>query len=217
MRRLLPIVLALAATFAASAQTSDHKATGSVWLETFAGPDGAVIYPQYAWTIPTAAGKFGGYGFVQSAPHERVFNNNLVNFTPKAAQWFTAHGEIGDVMFHRKGFVQLGPRANIQKMIPKLDKILPNLFIAYLPAFAGIRTNNVLVAGATLQFPVVSKHFGVHLEAFNRTFADFSYGEAWLIGHVNGWKRIQPIVHVIRDSSRHPKYTVSAGLRFNIL
>lgn len=215
MKTLKILIFTLASTFVASGQV-DQKPTGNVWLDTFIGPNGAVIYPQYTWAIPTSVGTFGGYGFIETAPYEEVFQNNLVNFTPSAAKWFTAHGEIGDVTAHDKGFIQLGPRINFQKVVPKLDKVMPNLFVAYLPAMVGIRTNNVLVAGASRQFPIIGNHLTAHVEFFNRTFATHSYGEVWLIGHVHSWKHLEPAVHVIRDSSRNPVYTVAAGVRISL-
>lgn len=207
--------LLVSVVVAANAQTGDQKATGTVWLDLAAGNNGGVIYPQYAWAAPVSGGTFSGYGFLESAPYERLFMNNLVTFTPTDASWFTAHGEIGGLPGHAKGLVQLGPRVNLQKIIPKLNKAASYVFVAYLPALAGIRTNNVLVAGESRQFPIVGQRFTAHIEAFDRIFANFSYGEVWFVGHVRSWKHIEPITHMIRDTSRSPVYTVAFGVRIS--
>ena len=204
------ILFALIATAAVSAQSGDQKATGSVWLDVFGGTRGVVVYPQYAWSVPTSAGKFGGFGFVESAPGELFFTNHLVNFTPKAASWFTAHGEIGGIPAKGKAFVQLGPRINLHKAIPKLEKAMPRLFVAYLPELRGIRTRNLLISGATREFPIVGKRVTASVEGYDRIFDGHSYGEAWLLCHVRSWKHITPAAFVIRDTGR---YVVSFGLR----
>ena len=216
MKSSKSFVLALTIAFAANAQQSDQKATGNAWLDVFAGKNGAVIYPQYTWSAPTPFGNCGGYGFVESAPGELLFNNNLVNCTPSVTPWFTIHAEIGDVTAHQKGFVQLGPQVNLNKVIPGTSKAVTMLWASYLPAMAGIRTNNFVIAGASRQFPVVGQRFTAHVEAFDRIFGTWSYGEIWTVGHVRGWKHIDPVVHVIRDSSRQPVYTIAFGFRLSL-
>lgn len=210
------LFLILAATVAASGQTTpDPRATGNVWLDVFAGPAGAVVYPQYGWAMNTTAGKFAGYGFVEVAPHEKLFSNNLVNFTPAGAKWFTIHGELGGLPAHKRGFAQLGPRFNFVAAAPETKKVLAFAFAVYLPELTGIRTRNVLIAAESQKFSL-TPHGKIKgsLEFFDRIFPDKNpdYAELWLVVHVKGrgWKHVFPVVHTIRDGGR---YTVTAGVR----
>jgi hypothetical protein len=214
MNRFVPMILTLAMTFVASAQSGDPKATGSVWLDAFGGPKGAVIYPQYTWSIPTSIGSFGGYGFLESAPHELLFSNNLIGFTPAVTPWFTVHSEVGGLPGKQLGFVQLGPRVNFHKAIPGVHKAMAFAWAAYCPELVGIRTKNVVVAGASQAFPVIGRRLTAHIEAFDRIFANGSYGEMWLVMQPRGLNRFEPVAHVIRDTGR---YVVSAGLRIKLL
>jgi len=88
------LLLFLATT--AAAQNNTPRATGSVWLDVFGGPQGAVIYPQYSWNVNTRAGSIGGYGFLEVAPHELLFTNHLVIYTPPK-RWFSIHTETGGI------------------------------------------------------------------------------------------------------------------------
>ncbi len=214
MRHFTLTILALVAF--ATCALAGERATASAWLDTFGGPAGAVVYPQVSWSVPTAIGPCYGYSFWESAAREKFFNNNLVDCSPAFTPWFAVHVEVGDVPFHGKGFVQVGPRVNLHKAIPRANRLFAFAWASYLPALKGIRTDNVVVAAASQQFPVIGKRFTAHMEAFDRKFEGWSYGEAWFVGRVNGYKRIEPVAHVIRDSSSHPKYTVAAGIRVHL-
>ncbi len=217
MRKALPLLmLILAAALAAHAQQGDPQATGNVWLDIGGGRAGALVYPQYKYSLPIEGGVIAGYGFCETAPYEEVFCNNLILVTGTDLPWLTTQMETGGLPAHAKGFFQVGPRVNLQELVPKLKRFTPNLFVAYMPKLAGIRTNNFLIAGATNQLPIIGTLLTSHVEAFNRTFSTFSYGEAWLVFHVNTWDRVEPLLHVIRDSSRDPTYTVAIGLRLRI-
>ena len=209
-------ILAGTLAFAASAQTTEQKPSGNAWLDAFGGPSGVVIYPQYTWSVPTSFGSCGGYGFVESAPRELLFNNNLINCTPGKAPWFTVHSEVGDVPARTKGFVQLGPQVNLNKVIPGAPKAVTSFWASYLPALSGIRTKNLVVAGSSVQFPVIGERLTAHIEAFDRIFANWSYGEIWVVGHVHGIKHVEPVAHIIRDTSRSPVYTVAFGVRLSL-
>ena len=209
------LFLLFAVALTANAQ-SPEKASGNAWLDLFGGPNGTVVYPQYAWKVPTSIGTMSGYGFLEVAPYEKLFQNNLVVFTPKPMAWFSVHAEIGDLPAHWKGFVQVGPRVNLHNAVPKLAKVLPSLWVAYLPELRGIRTTNLVAAGATRQFPIIGQKFTAHLEGFDRIFGTFDYGEVWAVGHVRGLKHLEPVAHVIRDSTRRATYTVDFGFRLSL-
>jgi hypothetical protein len=156
------------------------KATLHTWTDTFGLSQGVILYPQYAWSVKTSTVAVNGFGFVESAPHERLFTNNLVWFTPTQAKWFSVHTETGGFPAHNLGFYQIGARVNTTEMIPRLKKPLARLFVAALPRFIGIRPNNILVAGATN--PVKIKRAEIWTEAYYRFFpSGHPYGEWWFL------------------------------------
>lgn len=156
------------------------KATLHAWGDAFGLSQGAILYPQYAWSVKTSAIAINGYGFVESTPNERMFSNHLVWYTPTKAPWFSVHTETGGFPAHNLGFHQIGPRINTTEAIPQLKKPLARLFVAVLPRFIGIRPNNLLVAGATN--PVKFKKAEVWTEAYYRFFpSGHPYGEWWIL------------------------------------
>lgn len=156
------------------------KATFHLWAEAFTTTQGAILYPQYAWSVKTSGGNINGFGFVESTPHEQAFTNHLVWYTPPKASWFSVHTETGGFPFHDLGFFQVGPRINVTEAIPQLKKPIARLFVTALPRFIGIRPNNILVGGATNSVKV--KGVEVWGEGYRRFFPDGSgYGEYWLM------------------------------------
>ncbi len=156
------------------------RATFHLWAEGFATPQGAILYPQYAWGVRTSGGNVNGFGFIESTPHEQAFVNNLVWYTPPKMNWFSVHTETGGFPAHNLGFFQMGPRINVTEAIPKLKKPIARLFVTALPRFVGIRPNNILVGGATNSKKV--KDVEVWGEGYRRFFPDGSgYGEYWLM------------------------------------
>ena len=125
------------------------KATFHLWADGFATRQGAILYPQYAWSVKTSGGNVNGFGFIESTPNERAFSNHLVWYTPPKVSWFSVHTETGGFPFHNLGFFQVGPRINVTDAIPKLKNPLGRLFVAVLPRFIGIRPNNILIGGFT--------------------------------------------------------------------
>src|SRR3989344_6081284 len=109
------IIVCIAATVAV-AQNVTPAVSGSVWFDAFAGKNGVVLYPQYGWGVKTRVGDFDGYGFIESAPREPLFTNNLVVFTPAKFRMFSVQTETGGLPRgekgapEAKGFFQVGPR-----------------------------------------------------------------------------------------------------------
>jgi hypothetical protein len=121
------------------AQEGHATASANVWLDTFGTSQGAVIYPQYSWTIHVPNMKVSGYGYVESAPGEALFTNNLVVFTAPKVPWFSVHTEVGGALNQSATFVQIGPRFNATDGIPRLRGVFEHLFAAVLPRFEGVR------------------------------------------------------------------------------
>ena len=207
-------IAVLATTNTAVAQTNDNPppATGSVWLDLFAGPDGIVIYPQYGWSLKTDVGDFSGYGFVEVAPKEPFFTNHLVIYTPKKMPQFSVHTETGGIPLKSLGFVQVGPRLNVHETVPVLKKPLSYLFVTALPHLVGIRPDNLLIAGATNRFKVAGIKMSV--EGYRRFFGDDApdYSEYWLLIHPEGTKHLSFGVFLLQDGSR---MSFSAGVRLS--
>jgi len=154
---------------AASGQENIAPTTAHVWLDTFGGSQGAVVYPQYGWSVATAAGNFSGFGFVEVAPREQLFTNHLVIYTPSSLKWLSVHTETRGVPRAGLSFFQVGPRVNFTEAIPKLNKPLNRLFFVALPSLAGIRTNNLLLAGATNRY-AITESVQVSVEGYRRFF-----------------------------------------------
>ena len=211
---ILFVAAVLVATNTATAQTNGNppQATGSVWLDLFAGPDGVVVYPQYGWGLKTRSGDFSGYGFVETAPHEPFFTNHLVIYTPKKIQQFSVHTETGGIPLDSLGFVQVGPRLNVHETISVLKKPLHHLFITVLPHLTGIRPDNLLIAGATNRFRVAGIQMSA--EGYRRFFGDDvpDYGEYWLLVHPEKTKHLSFGVFLLHHGSRK---SFSAGVRLS--
>ena len=79
------MITTAALTASASAQESPRAASLHVWSDEFGGKDGAVIYPQYGWSLKVPGGRATGYGFGEVAPYEKLFTNHLVILTPSVA------------------------------------------------------------------------------------------------------------------------------------
>lgn len=199
---LLSVMVALSTglAFAQDAPTTP-QATAHVWVDAFGGKDGVVIYPQYAWSLETSAGKVTGFGFGEGAPHEPLFTNHLLVFSPGKQNVFSVHTETGGLPADGRAFFQAGPRVNIHEAVPKLKGTVAYLFVAVLPHLEGIRTNNVLVSGATKPVPIV-KSVEFSLEAYRRFFLDGpDYSEYWYILHPKGSK-LSYAVFVLIDGNR---------------
>lgn len=203
MKVILAVLVALTAVAATGmdAQESNPKAALHVFADGFCGNEGCVAYPQYAWMAKTPVGTTSGYGFVEAAPHEPFFVNNLVIITPTAAPWFSVHSEIGGKPNLGLSFVQVGPRVNVTKAIPKLGKPMDHLFVTVLPRFEGIRPNNLLLAGATNPLKV-TKDLSVSIEGYRRFFPHNGYyGEYWILAHPSKTPRLSWGMFILNDSS----------------
>ena len=204
MKFVLAVIIALTAvaTTGMDAQESNPKAALHVFADGFCGHGGCVAYPQYAWMekIPSA-GTISGYGFAEAAPHEPFFVNNLIILTPAAAPWFSVHSEIGAKPNLGLSFVQVGPRVNLTKAIPKLGKPMDHLFITVLPRFEGIRPNNILLAGATNRFKI-AEDLSASVEGYRRFFPGGGYyGEYWMLVHPQKTPHLSWGAFVLNDSS----------------
>jgi hypothetical protein len=113
------------------------------WIDAFGGSQGAVVYPQYVWTIVTPVGAFNGFGLAEVIPHEEFFTNHLMSFTPSSFKGFLS------TRLPRAGlsFFQLGPRVNFTEAVPKLKKPMNQLYLAALPRFEGIRPQQSPASG----------------------------------------------------------------------
>jgi len=212
MKQIIVVAILAALPSVAAAQTSSNppQATGSVWLDLFAGPDGAVVYPQYGWGLDTNVGNFSGYGFVEIAPHEPFFTNHLVIYTPKKTPWFSVHTETGGIPLESLGFFQIAPRLNVHETIPALKKPMHHLFVAVLPHVVGIRPDNLLIAGATNRFTVSGIQMSA--EGYRRFFGDGQpdYGEYWLLVHPQKTKHLSFGAFLLHHGSRA---SFSVGVR----
>lgn len=190
-RSITTMFFALVAMLAASGQESTPRATGSVWLEAFANRQGVLVAPYYAWAIETPAGRASGLGFAESAPHEELFSNHLVAWSFAGAEWIAIHAEMGGNPAHQKGFVQVGARASLGKVIPAVAKA-GSLSVAFLPGNAtvvGTRPSNLLVMGATKEVHLTSK-ISVSAEGFARFFAA-SWGGHVVLPVSTNWRPLR--------------------------
>jgi hypothetical protein len=193
--------------------TNNIDASGHLWLDAFGGAGGAVVYPQFAWKVGTKVGTFSGFSFLEAAPHEQLFTNNLVTFSPEAAKWFSVHTELGGAPRAGTSFYQIGPRVNITEAVPELKKPLDHLFVAVLPRFEGVRPNNMLIAGGTNPFPI-TKGIDATVEGYRRIFPHRpDYSEYWLLFHPKKTKDLAFGAFVLEDGS---KTSLCYGLRYNI-
>lgn len=168
----------------ASAQSSSQlPISGSTWVEVFVGPDGTVLYPQYAWATDGLLGNLSGYGFVEEAPREPFFTNHLVVYCPPKSP-LCAHTETGGAPGRDTFHIQAGPRINVHTLVPALRKTLTHLFVTQLPGFVGGRPPNTLLAGGTKKFRVAPK-LTASIEGYRRFFPGErpDYSEYWLLLH----------------------------------
>lgn len=220
MKTIFVVALFLSGFALASfAQTTDNgnaqnvapPATFHVWSDFFGGNQGAVVYPQYAWSVNTSAGNFSGFGFVEVAPREPFFTNNLVVYTPPQVAWFSVHTETGGVPFKGLSFFQIGPRINVTEVVPKLKKPMHHLFVAALPRFEGIRPNNLLVAGATNRFKLTNS-IDWSIEGYRRFFPNHhDYAEYWLLVHPKEIPRMSFGTFILNDN----KVSIGFGMRIS--
>lgn len=211
----ISIVALIAFSNAVMAQTNNNpsRATGSMWLDVFGGPQGAVVYPQYGWSLKAGLGNLNGYGFVEVAPHEPLFTNHLVIYTPTKLPQFSVHTETGGIPRKSLGFFQVAPRLNIHETIPALKRPLHHLFVAALPRFIGIRPNNLLISAGTNRFGIAP---GVQasIEGYRRFFGGSrpDYGEYWFMVHPKKMGHLGFGVFLLQDGSRT---SLSAGIRIS--
>src|SRR3989344_1115890 len=187
-RSLIFAVIIVCAVATVAVAQNASTVSGSVWFDTFAGKNGVVLYPQYAWGVKTRTGDFDGYGFIESAPREPLFTNNLVVFTPAKFRMFSVQTETGGLPRgvkgapEAKGFFQVGPRLNVHEAVPKLKGTMHYLFVTALPSFRGIRPNNLLIAGATNRVSIAND-VELSVEGYRRIFGGRrpDYSEYWFL------------------------------------
>ncbi|MES2213662.1 MAG: hypothetical protein V4473_02375 [Patescibacteria group bacterium] len=213
MKRVIGSITLL---FSASLGLFAQEARGQVhaWVDTFGGSQGAVLYPQYGWSLKTSVGSLNGFGFMEVAPHEPLFTNHLVVFTPGKQSVFSVQTETGAVPNLTLGFHQIGPRVNIHALVPKLKKPLHHLFVTALPRFIGIRPNNLLLAGASNRF-TVAKNVQASVEGYRRFFAGNrpDYAEYWFLVHPKATGRFSFAVFGLQDGDKH---SIGFGTRLSL-
>lgn len=179
------------------------KASLHLFSDEFAGADGAVFYPQYAWILKVPIGMASGYGSGEVAPYEDFFTNHLVIYTPSFATWFSVHTETGGYPNKGMHFFQIGPRINVPNAIPAIKKPIDHLFVTALPRFIGVRPNNILVAGATNQFKL-GRNAQWWIEAYCRFFPQGQhYNEDWFLVHPKQTPHVSWGVFILNDTSSH--------------
>jgi len=190
-----------------------ESATGSLFVDLFYGSEGPVIYPQYSWGVEGSAGSLTGYGFVEVAPDEPFFTNHLVVYTPSRFKQFSVHTETGGIPGEGLSFFQVGPRLNVHETIPALKTPLHHLFVTALPHVIGIRPHNLLIAGATNRFELISG-LEVSAEGYRRIFGDNvpDYSEYWLLFHPKRTKPFSFGAFVLQHGDRT---LFSAGIRIS--
>jgi hypothetical protein len=170
--------------------------------DQFMGIQGPVVYPQYAWNIGLPIASVGGYGYLEAAPHQPFFTNNLVVFTPNAATWFSVHTETGGMPNEGLKFFQIGPRINMTCAIPKVKRPMEHLFVAVLPRFEGVRPNNILLAGATNRFKITGFLLG-SVEGYRRFYPRGAYfGEYWALVHPKKTPHLSWGMFILNDSTK---------------
>ena len=187
------------------------KASGSIWLDVFGGQRGIVAYPQYSWEMGTPIGNVGGYGFIEVAPHEPLFTNHLVVYTP--VKQFSVHTETGGLPRAGLSFFQVGPRLNVHETVPVLKKPLRRLLVAVLPHLSGIRPNNMLIAAATNRVKI-SEGVEMSAEGYRRFFPGRrpDYGEYWFLFHPRKTRPFSFGIFVLQHGGRTSFY---AGIRIS--
>jgi hypothetical protein len=205
----MTIVFILAA--ALSAQESNAQM--HLWVDSFGTNHGAVLYPQYSWSVKTSAGNLSGFGFVEVAPHEPFFTNHLVVFTPEPMAWFSIHTETGGLPRKDLGFFQISPRFNLHEVFPKVKKPMAFVFVTALPRFIGIRPNNLLVAAGTNQFYIGKIPFSTN--GYRRFFAGHrpDYAEYWFMAHPKQLKPLSLGAFVLHSGN---KVSIGVGLRLQV-
>jgi hypothetical protein len=184
------------------AQDAPQKNSVHVWLDAFYGQKGAVIYPQYGWSlVPKSFGKIEGSGFVERASPEPLLTNHQVVFTPgKKQSLFSVHAEVGALPHKGLGFFQVGPRVNLHEVSPRIKKKTEYLFVAFLPKLAGIRQNNILVSGETKRLKI-SKGLDFSAEVYRRFAKEGGFGEYWGLIHPHKTKHFGFGIFVLQSES----------------
>ncbi|TSC77939.1 MAG: hypothetical protein G01um101424_73 [Parcubacteria group bacterium Gr01-1014_24] len=131
MKLILLALCLFAATTAYAQEEPIPLVSGSVWLDLFIGPDGAVVYPQYSFKVDGLRMVVTGYGFWEKAPGEPDFTNHVNTFNLARLPYFSLRTEIGgrvrkftvdtaagSVSVPPAGFFQAGPQANLHQVFP---------------------------------------------------------------------------------------------------
>lgn len=195
-------------TFIPYATAQNGNVDGKIWLDLFEGPAGSVLYPQYAWELKSRAGTLWGYGFLEAAPHEPGFTNNLVVYVPARLPQFSLWTETGGAPHVQDGFLfQVGPALNVQEVIPPLKRVVGGLFVAQLPSLGNARPPNTLIAGETKRFPFLAGST-ISLKGFRRFFPGkrADYSEYWILVHPKRTKHISVGVFLLHHGSRMTAY-----------
>lgn len=210
----LRIVLALLALFnliPAVAHAQKSSLSGNVWLDLFGGSNGIVIYPQYSFRVDGPRVIITGFGFWERAPDEPDFSDHVNTFTWTKFPYVSLRTEVGgrvrefithapdgsDSVLPPAEFFQIGPQVNLHQVFPL--KGVNHLAVSYLPALAGIRLRNVILAGDTQKFQL-GRGMAVSVEGYRRFFPDErpDYTEIWGLLSVE-WLRFTPAVFVLID------------------
>ena len=157
--------------------------SGSVWVDLFLGPDGDVIYPQYAFAVDTRVGNATGYGFLERAPGEPLFTNHVNTFVPSLlASKLAVRTEIGGATAQSVYFFQVGPQVQLHEVVLPLKKVMGYLILSYLPNLAGRRPSNTIFAGGTRHFKITDS-VEVSFEGYRRFFSKggADYSEYWVL------------------------------------
>lgn len=215
IRRPLSIAVILAAIFSfAMAAEDGKKFSWLMWMDAAGGPKGAVLCPQYAWEYSIPAGKFAGFGFIESIPNSRAYSNQSVRFYPSRQSFLSARVEYGYLPFHHTDFHfwRVGPQADLAGIMPKSPV---RLNAAWLPKITALDATQILFSGDTNQFPILIIPSGTKVRA-NLEFFRYNgmkssdYGETYLLFHYAEREHIVPYLHWISAGSRN---IISVGIR----
>ncbi len=224
------IVLALAlvtlAAGSAAAQTAKKAApapvcSAPVWLDAFAGTAGVNIYPQYSFKLEESDVRLTGYGFLELTPKEPNFTNHVNTLAWLKVPQLSVRTETGGRVREWNapdpaggpvppgGFFQIGPQVNLHQMVPLPG--VDHLVVSYLPALAGIRPDNWLVAAGTKKLRI-APGLAVTAEGYHRFLPGADYAEYWLLVSADKFKYVAPGAFVLANG--RTRY-VLLGARFS--